>query len=306
MRDQKAWPEAVFARLVRELVAEGGTINTCVTEPELGSISRGGVPGTSAAPAPGGWRISGRKIFVTGAPAARYLVTAIVLPSDDGAPKGTVASALVAADAPGVAHAGHLEPAAMSLRTCGNFDVIYDGVFVPDEMVVDRRAVGAPLPPGRRPGADGWALVIAAVYLGIGQAALDAACDYANGRVPSALGKPIAEQAAYPAMDRRHAGDACRRARRAPCGRATTRRRGGTPPRSRAEIATAKYLCTNAACAATERALRVAGGFSLTRSLPLERHFRDARAGLFQPPQDDLALGLIGRTALAARRGVSA
>jgi hypothetical protein len=31
----------------------------------------------------------------------------------------------------------------------------------------------------------------------------------------------------------------------------------------------------------------------------LERYFRDARAGLFQPPQDDLALGQIGRAALA-------
>jgi hypothetical protein len=36
-------------------------------------------------------------------------------------------------------------------------------------------------------------LVISAVYLGVGQAACDAACDYANQRVPSSLGKPIAE-----------------------------------------------------------------------------------------------------------------
>jgi alkylation response protein AidB-like acyl-CoA dehydrogenase len=48
--------------------------------------------------------------------------------------------------------------------------------------------------------------------------------------------------------------------------------------------------------------LRVAGGFSLTDALTLERHFRDARAGLFQPPQDDLTLALVGRSALAAAR----
>jgi alkylation response protein AidB-like acyl-CoA dehydrogenase len=52
----------------------------------------------------------------------------------------------------------------------------------------------------------------------------------------------------------------------------------------------------------TETALRVAGGFSMTRELPLERYFRDARGGLFQPPQDDLALGMIGRAALEAER----
>jgi hypothetical protein len=38
----------------------------------------------------------------------------------------------------------------------------------------------------------------------------------------------------------------------------------------------------------------------------LERHFRDARAGLFQPPQDDLTLALVGRNALAAARVVHA
>ncbi len=58
---------------------------------------------------------------------------------------------------------------------------------------------------------------------------------------------------------------------------------------------------TNTACSVTDLGLRVAGGFSLTRGTTLERHFRDARGGLFQPPQDDLALGLLGRSALAAR-----
>jgi alkylation response protein AidB-like acyl-CoA dehydrogenase len=63
-----------------------------------------------------------------------------------------------------------------------------------------------------------------------------------------------------------------------------------------------KYLCTNAACSVTDTALRVAGGFSMTKSLPLERYFRDARGGLFQPPQDDLALMLLGRAAMATER----
>ena len=69
-----------------------------------------------------------------------------------------------------------------------------------------------------------------------------------------------------------------------------------------ARIAAAKYLCTNAACQASEAGLRVAGGFSLTAEVALERHFRDARGGLFQPPQDDLALGVIGRDALSAAK----
>jgi alkylation response protein AidB-like acyl-CoA dehydrogenase len=56
----------------------------------------------------------------------------------------------------------------------------------------------------------------------------------------------------------------------------------------------------------TDIALRVAGGFSMTRALPLERYFRDARGGLFQPPQDDLALMMLGRVAMDAERARAA
>jgi hypothetical protein len=35
----------------------------------------------------------------------------------------------------------------------------------------------------------------------------------------------------------------------------------------------------------------------------MERYFRDARGGLFQPPRDDLALMPRGRTVKAAERG---
>ncbi len=299
--DQNAWPEPILADVCRTLGREGGTLNTCVTEPELGSISRGGVPATTATADAGGWRINGRKIFVTGAPASRYLVTAAVLPTHVGAPQGELAQAIVAADAAGLRMTDTWHDA-MSMRSCGNYDVDYEDVFVPDEYVVDRRAIGVPLPPDRRPGADGWALAIAAVYLGIGQAACEAACDYANTRTPPSLGHPIAEQ---PHIQQWLGAmtvqlDAARAVlyQSAQAWVARPELRASFGP----QIAAAKYLCTNAACGATETGLRVAGGFSLTRALVLERHFRDARAGLFQPPQDDLALALIGRTALAERR----
>lgn len=67
-----------------------------------------------------------------------------------------------------------------------------------------------------------------------------------------------------------------------------------------------EHLCSNTACSVTETAPQVAGGFSMTRSLPLERYFRDACGGLFQPPQDDLAPMLVGRTALAAQARATA
>jgi alkylation response protein AidB-like acyl-CoA dehydrogenase len=190
----------------------------------------------------------------------------------------------------------------LSLRTCGNYDVYYEQVLVPEGWLIDRRPIGAPVAPGQRPGLNGWSLTIAAVYLGIGQAACDAACDYANGRVPSSLGMPIAE---LPHIQQwlgqiQVTLDAARAVLYS-AAQAWAMHPDQRPALSE-QIAAAKYLCTNAACAATEQALRVAGGFSLTRDLPLERYFRDARAGLFQPPQDDLALAQIGRATLARRK----
>jgi alkylation response protein AidB-like acyl-CoA dehydrogenase len=304
LRDDLTWPEPVFAEVCRTLAAEGGGINICVTEPDLGSISRGGVPSATATPTSGGWLINGRKIFITGASALRYFVTIVVLPPSDDAPHGEVASAIVTAGAPGLT----LEDGwagSLSLRTSGNCDVIYDNVFVPEAWVVERRPVPPPnaapaRPPGGKgaPGLGPWALTIAAVYLGVGEAAVRAACGYANSRVPSALGKPIAEQPHI----QQWIGQMEVVLQGARAQLYETARLWRDHPDLRehlgSRIAAAKYLCTNAAASASETGLRVAGGFSLTGDLSLERHFRDARAGLFQPPQDDLALALIGRTAL--------
>jgi len=183
------------------------------------------------------------------------------------------------------------------MRTSGSHDVYLQDAFVPDAWILSRTAVAdAPAAP---PGANGWGLTVSAVYLGIGQAALAAACEYANTRVPPSLGAPIATlphiqqtigqmqlslTAAETVLEH-----AAQRWMEDPAGRNGMN----------ALLASAKMLATNAACSVSEAALRVGGGFSLTRELPLERHFRDARAGLFNPPQDDLALTIIGKAALA-------
>ena len=298
-----AWPEPVFAEICTELATSGGGLNNCVTETELGSISRGGTPATRAEPTDGGWLVSGHKIFVTAAPALRFLVTGVVLPADDSAPNGSYANAIIRAPAPGLTIRTTWQHS-LALRTAGNEDVIYDRVFVPDAFMVERRPLGVPTKAG--PGANIWALPLAAVYLGVGQAALDTACDYATTRTPPALGTSIAGQAHIQQWlgSMQIALDAARTVLR-DTARAWTEE-PDTRPTLAARIAVAKYLCTNAACTVTDTALRVAGGFSLTNGLPLERYFRDARAGLFAPPQDDLALAIAGRAALAARAEATA
>jgi alkylation response protein AidB-like acyl-CoA dehydrogenase len=295
--DDEAWPEPVLADICGTLAREGGTINNCVTEAELGSISRGGLPNMIAERAEDGWRLSGRKIFVTGAPVLRFLATAVVLPPTEDAPQGELVSALAEGGSPGLS-IDDTWSGALGLRGCGNYAVNYDRVFVPEARIVERVVVGGPR---RVQGGSSWNLPLAAVYLGIGQAACDAASHYANNRVPPALGQPIATAAHVQQWIGEM--DVTLRAARAVLHQAARQWVAGERPADfGATIAAAKFLCTNAACKVTETALRVAGGFSMTRALPLERYFRDARGGLFQPPQDDLALGMVGRAALAAEK----
>ena len=60
----------------------------------------------------------------------------------------------------------------------------------------------------------------------------------------------------------------------------------------------AKYLATEAAKEIGERAIRLTGGRGLLRSLPLERHFRDALAGIVMPPANDRCMETVGKIAL--------
>jgi alkylation response protein AidB-like acyl-CoA dehydrogenase len=69
-----------------------------------------------------------------------------------------------------------------------------------------------------------------------------------------------------------------------------------------AQLAAAKVIVTNNAIAVTDEAMRVVGSVGLQRRNPLERYFRDVRAGLGNPPLDDVAIGIIGRHALGIGR----
>ncbi|NJN14948.1 MAG: acyl-CoA/acyl-ACP dehydrogenase [Oscillochloris sp.] len=296
LAETRQWPEPIFAQVCREIANEGALINAAASEPELGSPSRGGAPSTRAVRDGDLWRVNGHKQFVSMAPALRFFVVSVALPADEHMPEGGVANAIVRAGTAGVRYENTWGDA-LSLRSSGSYDLWLEDVVVPDAWVVDRKPLGAPA--GKSNAAAAWfGLTLAAVYLGIGQAASDAVCAYANQRTPTALGKPIAT---LPNIQRRVGElqvqlDAARAHLYAVAGAyaADQSQRAELGP----AVAAAKYLCTNAAVAATDQALRIAGGFGLTRRLPLERYFRDVRAGLTHPPSDDQALELVGRDAL--------
>ena len=57
----------------------------------------------------------------------------------------------------------------------------------------------------------------------------------------------------------------------------------------------AKYFCTEIGVWVTEQAMRLAGGRSILRALPLERWHRDALAGPVMPTANDRCLETVGK-----------
>jgi len=294
LSEHPQWAPDVYETMCREVVTRGLLVNSAASEPEMGSPSRGGVPATTATSVDGGFRINGRKSWVTFAPALDYILTSATISTDP--PPAVVGVFAVAGNSPGVKILDNWSTA-LSLRASGSCDVEFLDVFVPSKWLVESRRNGeAQRTPALPPA---WsACAFSSVYLGVGEAALEAFSTYARNRKPSVLGKPIAELSNVQRVIGQM--DVTLRAARSILFAAADRWQTHPDQRYRmaSDFAAVKYLCTNAAVTVTELAVRAAGASGLERRLPLERYFRDARAGLMHPPQDDLALELMGRQVL--------
>ena len=295
--EARSWPQDIFERICRETVERGALINTAASEKETGSPSRGGRPFTTARRDRSGWVLSGRKNFLTMAPVLRYAVVSAGIEGEEGG-----GWFLVPMDLPGVRILETWD--ALGMRATGSHDVVFEDVRLPPDALVE------PFGPGRTcqvnaGGGAGWGLVIPSIYLGIAQAARDFILDYARTRKVSTLPGTISEaphirtllgeidldllaaRSLLYTLAERWDGEPERRDRLGPL------------------LGAGKTVATNCAIRIVDRAMRIAGIAGLSRSLPLERLYRDVRAGLSNPPMDDSTLASLADTALkeaAAKR----
>ena len=289
------WPPALLEQVCRDAVERGFLINSIATEPELGSPSRGGKPKTRAKPIydggtePVAWLINGRKNFASMSPTLDYMIIPAVL--DDGSE--AVARFLV----PSSKEIEIIETwDAMGMRTTGSHDIILHDARVPHAYLINSGATDKAHQKGK---ANAWfALGVSAVYVGVAVAALQAAAHYAKERTPTALGKPIAELEGI----QRRLGQAEMLIHQAETHLYYAAELWERHPDQRTElgltIIAAKFTATNNAVDAVDHCMRVVGGSSMTRHLPLERYYRDVRGGLSHPMNDDQALVLFGQQAL--------
>ena len=281
------WPPALLDRVFSDIVERGALINSAASEPDLGSPSRGGMFQTTATRDGNGWRINGRKTWTTMSPGLTYAIVLLTIEENGDTSRGQF---LVPMDSEGVIREENWDN--LSMRSSGSNDVVFQNVFVPDDYRLPQQRT--------LPGTQGsdWSLLGSAVYLGIAQAARDFAVEFAKHRVPSGLGSPIAE---LQTVQHRIAQIEILLAQARSLLYMTAETWADQPEQRETmawQMAAAKYTVTNNAITVTDQALRVVGSVGLQRSHPLERYFRDVRAGLGNPPMDDVALTLIGKTAL--------
>jgi alkylation response protein AidB-like acyl-CoA dehydrogenase len=283
------WPERTRARIFDDAITQGALINALRVEPELGSPTRGGLPSTTVRRLADGWRLSGHKIFSTGAPGLRWMD---VWARTEGEP-ALVGHAIVPADAPGIRIVETWDH--LGMRASCSHDVIFDNVPVDGEFIAVR-------PPAEwqlaDPSQGAWnAGCIGAIYTGIARAARDWVADFLRHRIPAALGAPLATLPR--AQEKVGEIEMLLSANARLIASVASDTDNGSPPHPN-ESALIKVMIIENAVRAVELAAGLAGNHAHARANPIERYIRDVRCGRIQAPQADAAFVAAGRGSLSA------
>lgn len=271
---KKLWSDDMLAYFANE-VKHGALTNRALSEAKTGSPTRGGRPGTTAIRKGTGWLIDGRKSYTTMSPAlTHFLITAWV------EELGVIGTFLVPKETEGVEVIETWD--VMSMRASESHDVLFDQVFVEDEWFVERD------PADRKGRPNPYSLHIASCYMGIAQAARDEAVQFALTHQPNSIDTTISE---LPNVQQ-HIGEmdvTLTQMRHVLYGVARLCDEGRMDTFTN-EMAVAKYTVTNGALKIVDHAMRLVGGQSLRMDNPLQQHYRDVRAGLHNPPMDEMTI----------------
>jgi butyryl-CoA dehydrogenase len=230
----------------------------CFTEPATGSDPR--AISTKAKPDGEDYVIEGQKSFVALAPSASQ---AVIFAKDE---TGRISAFVVPTSASGFVLREPCET--LGLRGLGTSVVYLDGVRIPKENLIGKKGSGYEI---MLEAISLERVGVAAQGVGLAQAALDLALDYARQR--TAYGRPIAEMATIQWL-------LAEVASRVEAGRWLTYRTAFVRDQGkeiRSESAMAKLFCSQVAVEVTRMAMQVHGAYGTMKSLPIERLYRDAK-----------------------------
>ncbi|AEN05776.1 Butyryl-CoA dehydrogenase [halophilic archaeon DL31] len=254
----------------------------CLSEPGAGSNPAQMT--TTAEKTEDGYRLSGEKQWITnGQRAGVYIVFAKTDPED----RGSITQFLVPADYDGV-EVGKKEHK-LGLRASDTTGMTFDGVEIPEKYRLTPEGEGLSaafriLTGGR--------LGIASQALGVAQAALDEAVDYAGNR--EQFGKPIGE---IQTIRHKIADMATQvQASRLLCREAARMADNGEDPRTIASMA--KYFASEAAMDVTNEAVQIHGGYGYMSEFDVERFYRDAKITTIYEGTSEIQKTIIARDLL--------
>ncbi|UOK59820.1 acyl-CoA/acyl-ACP dehydrogenase [Bacillus sp. OVS6] len=280
IRETEKWEEKTYARISREIIQFDKLLNSAASEPNGGSPARGGKPETTAKRNGEKWIINGKKIFTSLAPALDYfLITATIEDT------GEVGEFIIPRESPGLS----IEETwnTLGMRGTRSDDLILVNVVLEAEALTGLKTKSS-----KGPVPQGWLLHIPACYLGIAIAARNFAVQFAKKHQPNSLNHPIKD---LPEVRRKIAKMdlSLLTARHLLYG---TAEKWDASPNERnklsAELAAAKTVATNTAVEVVDLAMRVVGGKACLIPF-LQRYYRDVRAGLHNPPADEITYSIL-------------
>lgn len=257
-----------------------------LTEPGAGSDIQGGVI-TKAEKQGDEWVINGAKMWCTNASIAEYIIT--LVRTDPRGGSKSLSMILVPTDSKGL----KIGPAEkkMGLRGSPAHGVIYDNVHVPLGNLVGAEGRGlqqtlTTLDAGR--------ISIGAISVGLAQAAMDAAVNYARER--KAFGQAISE---FQAIQFKLANMAMEiELARTMIYKTAWLKDQGRPYNKEAAIA--KLYATEMAERVCYEAIQIHGGYGYSREYNVERMYRDARLMTIGEGTSEIQRLVIARHVLAS------
>ncbi len=286
LSEEKLWDPQKFDFIAKEVGEKQKLVNRCATEPATGSPTRGGIPETTAILAGEEYVINGKKTFTTMALVLDYyIVTAYVKEKD------AVGSILIPKETEGLSVDKTWDT--LGMRGTGSDDLILENVRVPKENLVELSDKP------KRPGPKGWLLHIPACYLGIALAARNDVIQFAKEFQPNSLNKPISEVEHI----RNKVGEIDLKLLQARYFMYSVAEKWDTHPDKRGqlikELGAVKLVATNSANEVVDLVMRIVGGRGLSKHMPFEQYYRDVRAGLHNPPMDDMVISSLAKNAFS-------
>jgi alkylation response protein AidB-like acyl-CoA dehydrogenase len=233
----------------------------------------------------GGWVLSGAKAWITNGSVGDVMVAMVRTdtPDDRRGAKG-IGAFIVPTDADGYV-VGKKEDK-MGQRASETVGIAFQEMFVPDDQVLGDPSQGFIY---ALQGLDGGRMGIAALAVGIAQAALEHAVAYAGER--HQFGRPIRD---FQGMQFKLADMATRvEAARALLHRAAAVKAAGGRVTQLASMA--KLFASETAMYVTTEAVQVFGGYGYMKEYPVERLFRDAKVTEIYEGTSEIQRTVIGR-----------